>query len=107
MCERDERQIVGREFVISGRGTPTLFDLAEAFDQVPRPIHTRAAANRVFAISFRRSHGVNLARLAPSPHVLMIVVRDAGPVLVHANGRLNTFKPMPSTGKTGQPAFPR
>jgi hypothetical protein len=32
-------------------------------------------------------HGVNLARQAPSSatYVLMIVVRDAGPVLVHAN----------------------
>ena len=51
-----EGQIVGREFVVSGRDTPTLLDLVEEpFDQVPCAIQIRAEAERVFAISFRRN----------------------------------------------------
>jgi hypothetical protein len=45
--ELDEGQIVGREFVISGRDTPTLLDLVEEpFDQVARAIQIRTEANR-------------------------------------------------------------
>jgi hypothetical protein len=55
LIELDERQIVGREFVVPGRDTPTLLDLVEEpFDQVPRTIQMRAEADRVFAISFNR-----------------------------------------------------
>jgi hypothetical protein len=62
----NEGRIVDRELVISGRDTPTLLDLVEEpFDQVA------SAA----------------ARQAPSraAHILLIVVRDAGSVLVHAH----------------------
>jgi hypothetical protein len=46
--EFDERQIVRREFVVSGRDTPTLLDLVEEpFDQVPRAIQIRAEAEFV------------------------------------------------------------
>ena len=54
--EFDERQIVRREFVVSGRDTPTLLDLVEEpFDQVPRAIQIRAEADRVFSILFGRN----------------------------------------------------
>src|SRR3954453_13645959 len=78
-CEFDERQIVGCEFVISGRATPTLFDLVEeAFDQVARPIQIRAEANRVFAISFRRNvcPCSLLAGKLPDPVCVVSTIRE-------------------------------
>jgi hypothetical protein len=51
--ELDEGQIVGREFVISGRDTPTLLDLVEEpFDQVARAIQIRTEANRGLRFRF-------------------------------------------------------
>jgi hypothetical protein len=41
-CKLDERQIVCREFVVSGRDPPTLLDLVEGpFDQIARAVQIR------------------------------------------------------------------
>src|ERR1700757_1082552 len=56
LIDANQGQVVGREFVVSGRNTPTLLDLVEEpFDQVARAIQIRAEADRVFAIAFRRN----------------------------------------------------
>jgi hypothetical protein len=57
-CKHDERQIVCREFVVSGRDTPTLLDLVEEpFEQIARAIQIsraiqiRAEATRTTEVS--------------------------------------------------------
>jgi hypothetical protein len=69
-------QVVGREFVVSGRDTPTLFDLVEEpFDQVTRANRYGLKQIRVFSISFRPNVGpcsllagkADMAELAGGP----------------------------------------
>jgi hypothetical protein len=75
----DEGLLVGREFVVSGRDTPTLLDLIEeSLDQVPRAIQIRAEADRVFAIALRWNIGPRalLAGKFPDPVCIVSTIRE-------------------------------